>query len=131
MQTSLKEQDKSWQKRMQKLSGSYRDQLRGVSWSINIRSIDTFYQTVMTGACSLGNVTDNLVVSQINARICMLTEVYCTCIFIIMQSVAKLETLEQTVLEGSRIDEQNKVSKKLKSLQQVAINCSVIAVTHR
>lgn len=41
---------------------------------------------------------------------------------VLLQSIAKLETLERTVHDGSQTDRRDdKVSKKLKSLKQVSI----------
>ena len=78
MQRIQIEQDKSWQKKIQKLSTSYRDQLAEVS----------------------------------NKNIAILIELLWQ---FSMQSIAKLETLESSI-ESSK---DNKVSKKLKSLQKV------------
>lgn len=85
LQATRKEQDKSWQRKMQKLSVSYRDQLTEVSTVRNI-----WYSMVV--------------------------------VIILMQSVAKLDSLEQTILEGSKNERKDKkVSKQLKSLQQVSV----------
>ena len=81
MQTTLKAQDVSWHKRMQKMATSYQDQLVKVS-----QSLCTWHW-----------------------------------LFAIVQSVAKLEALEQSILESSKSKGTDKVvTKKLHSLQLVS-----------